>query len=188
MKLFQSAFSAWLDNHRKNVSLRALAIKAGVDVSMLSLVRKGTHHITFNALQKLLPAIESFSTRHSAITLHLAYLADETVDAYREAIRIEAIGSDGHTTLDTYAQLAADWEERARNDTSFYAMWLGMDNFMHHPERQAIDFDPQNESNIALLAEPVSTYHTTTRGSHPQDIDRLDSMPSQHAAQEHEQD
>lgn len=188
MKLFKSAFCAWLDTH-PSISLRSLSQSSGVDSSMLSLIKKGTRQITFDALTKLLPAIESASTRAEAVTLHLAYLADETVDAYRTDINIRPIGSDGNHTLDTYAQLAADWEGRARNDSTFYNMWVGMHNYMYHPELLTRQ-DPSANEGIALLAEPITSYEVSPRtgGSHPQDIDRLDPMPSQHAAQEHQQD
>jgi hypothetical protein len=142
---------------------------------MLSLVRKGTHQISFNALQKLLPAIEQASTRHAAVCLHLAYLADETVETYKDAIRIEAIAADGTTSLDTYAQLSAEWEARSRSDPSFYAMWSSLDSYMHHPEQLTQLTEPDqlpriaepetssDRSEIALLSEPVTPYHTTPR-------------------------
>lgn len=145
---------------------------------MLSLIRKGTRSITLDSITKLLPAIEQRSSRAAAVTLLIAYLTDETPPSHADAIRIEPINAAGDPTADTYHELASRWETKARTDPEFMAMWQGMDAYMHTPENILY---ARPGADLALLAEPVKIYG----GSHPQDINRLDPMPSQHAAQEH---
>jgi len=128
---FAAALTSWFESN-KQVSLRQIAIST--DVSNLSLFRSGARPITFDAIAKLLPAIEANSNRTAAITILIAYLHDETPPAYQRAVRIDAIDPAGATAMDDYQRLSKDWEQRSRRESSFFSMWLGLDNFMHHPE------------------------------------------------------
>lgn len=155
---------------------------------MLSMVRKGTRSITFEAISKLLPSIERQSSRPAAVTLLIAYLTDETPSTHADAISIQPINVAGKLSADTYSSLAQRWEAKARIDPEFMAMWQGMDLYMHTPETLIERHNP--ETTIALLAEAPAEYKFTPKpykGSHPHDTSRLDPMPSQHVAQEHEE-
>jgi transcriptional regulator with XRE-family HTH domain len=158
---FQSAFTTWLNNHSSS-TLRALSQESGVDSSMLSLIRKGTRQITFDAIAKLLPAIERHSSRAAAVTLLIAYLTDETPPSHSDSIRIEPVDAAGHLTADLYHDLAARWEAKGRQDPDFMAMWQGLDSYMHSPDRTTY---ARPTSDIALLAEPVTAYKATSGGS-----------------------
>lgn len=155
MTQFTSAFSAWLTSHT-NVTLRGLSKDSGIDQSMLTRIRKGAP-ITLSTLGKLLPVIERHSSLSHAITLHLAYLADETLERYKEAIQINARDADNNPQLDIYDQLGSEWAARARADHNYYAMWLGLDNYMNHPERQVIMFDPPAEDPASDVQQSLVT-------------------------------
>ena len=101
---------------------------------MLSLIRKGTRSITLDSITKLLPTIELRSSRAAAVTLLIAYLTDETPPSHAESIRITPLDAAGHTTADTYTQLAHRWAAKARTDPEFMAMWQGLDSYIHTPE------------------------------------------------------
>jgi len=125
---------------------------------MLSLVRKGTRSITFDAIAKLLPAIERHSTRASAVTLLIAYLTDETPPSHKDSIRIEPINTHGQPTADAYRSLAARWEQKARIEPDFMAMWQSVDSYMFNPDHISY---PRPAHDIALLAETPGTYSAT---------------------------
>lgn len=137
--------------------------ESGVDTSMLSRLRKGTHPITFEALSSLLPVIEKHSSRLEALTLHLAYLADEVVPAYKPDLRIEAINEQGKKQPDLYEQLGIQWIQRARSDPNFYVMWFGLDTYMHHPEREVIIFGDDADSKEKDASEIIER-ETTIAG------------------------
>lgn len=139
---FATALQNWCNSHPR-ISLREISLSS--DVSNLHLYRKGERQITFEALKKLLPCIEKESTRLEAITLHLAYLADEVAPSYAADLRIEAVDASGQKQADIYDQIALHWAYRARTEPNFFAMWLGLDNFMHHPEREVVMFENPEE-------------------------------------------
>ena len=133
MTQFASALQSWFKSHAE-ISARSISTAAGINQSLFTQYRSGTRPITFDAIAKLLPAIEAHSNRTAAITLLIAYLHDETPPAYQRAVRIDAIDPAGATAMDDYQRLSKDWEQRSRRESSFFSMWLGLDNFMHHPE------------------------------------------------------
>jgi hypothetical protein len=192
MKRFVSAFNAWFTDHPQH-SLRQISLAAGVDPSMLSMIRMGKRPVSFDAMTKLLPTIERQSSRSAAATLLIAYLRDETPDSHADTVRIEAIDPAGQPQADTYQQLAARWEAVARTDPEFMAMWQGLDKYMHDPSAEAVTGTtyprPGPEPTIALLAEPMTEYKASPSPGHGgHDTIRHDAMPSRHAAQEHREE
>jgi hypothetical protein len=188
MEAFTAALTTWFDGH-SDVSQRALALTAGLPGPDLSKFRAGKRPITLDALTKLLPAIERLSTRSHARALLVAYLHDETPAPYQPDIRIYAVDEDtGTLDRDDITNARERWERKARADAEFAKMWLTLDGYMHEPSATAVD---ARLADIALLAEPVTEYKATkkprTGPSHPQDTIRHDAMPSQHAAQEHQE-
>jgi len=155
---FASALQAWCTTHSE-ISLRQLDRMA--DVANLSQFRAGTRRITFDALRKLLPTIEAASTRKEAITLLVAYLTDETPPDYAPHIRIEPLNEAGETQLDTYAELAQDWESLARMDPKFHAVWSGLNDFIQHPER----ITQQSGKSPEDIAADIGAYTTTHQNS-----------------------
>lgn len=185
-KLFASALQTWFTNHP--LSVRQIELESGV--KNLAQFRKGSRPVTFDAIAKLLPIIERHSSRAAAVTLLIAYLTDETPPSHADRIHIQPRSTSGQPIADTYHELAERWEAKARLDSEFMAMWQGMDAYMHNPEiiiTRHTSAAP--ESSIALLAEPIAQYNATPkfRPGHPQDTNRLDPMPTQHAAQENQE-
>lgn len=182
---FASALQTWCNTH-ENVSLRTIALEA--ETSNLSQYRAGTRSVTYDVIAKLLPVIERHSSRASAVTLLIAYLTDETPTSHADSISIQPVDATGQISADTYSSLAQRWEAKARLEPDFFAMWQGMDLYMHTPE---ILIDRHSsEKDIALLSETPAEYKFTPKpykGSHPHDTIRTDAMPSQHVAQEHEE-
>ena len=160
---FPTALDTWFAQHPHH-SLRALASAAHIDNSLLSLIRRGKRPITQDALAQLLPAIEHASTRRHALTLLLAYLRDETPPEYLSELRLEIIDqTTGGAGLDTYAALSHEWEQLARYDAKFHAVWAGLDAYIHHPDRLADHLSDRShgadpETQVALLAEPSPHY------------------------------
>jgi len=189
MKAFSNSLKTWFTLHSFN-SLREVAAAADMPATDLSRVRSGDKDITRKALAKLLPAIEQLSSRREARSLLIAYLHDETPPEYQSSVLLQAIEEGtGEVDLDIIAQLGARWVRKARSNTNFAKMWLLQDGLMHEPDAEVVTARILNfEKDIALVAEPVVEYKATKpRGGHPQDVNRLDPMPSQHAAQEHQE-
>lgn len=156
---FTAALNSWLSQH-SSVSQRQLAMQAGVPGPDLSKFRNGKRPVTFDALSKLLPAIEALSSRTHARTLLIAYLHDETPPAYEPDVSIQPIGEAGRIDLDPIASAAARWQSKGRTDAEFARMWLTLDGYMHDPEAssRSSSTDP---AEIALLAEPAPIYGGT---------------------------
>lgn len=141
---------------------------------MLSMIRKGTRSITFDAIAKLLPAIEKHSSRTASVTLLIAYLTDETPPSHSDSITIQPIDESGQPIADEYRALSQRWEAKARLQPEFMAMWQGLDLYMHEPDAAAVDARLQHRqpaTDIALLSEQPAAYKVTKkpRGSHPHD-------------------
>lgn len=156
MTHFNSALKTWFDNHPQH-SARFISLACGINQSQLIQYRSGNRAITFDAISKLLPTIERYSDRASAVTLLIAYLRDETPATHANAVRIEAIDHKGQPQADVYQKLARRWEEVARTDPDFMTMWQGLDSYMHTPEAivtRSDHADPQ----IALLSEAPPDY------------------------------
>lgn len=175
MTHFVSAFQAWFESlggYRRSgpqpcdrLSLRKLAESAGIPGPLLTNHYNGKRPITLDSLSKLLPAIEKASDRQAALTILIAYLKDETPPDYSAHIRIEAIDAAGQSARDIYSELSISWEERARSDPNFFAMWLAEDNYMHHPERIAIAL-PQEQSSPSAENVPTTERPITTLSGH----------------------
>lgn len=180
MNTFSPAFTHWLENHGH--SLRAVAISAGIANGELSRIRTGAKAITFASLCKLLPAVETLSSRTHARTLLIAYLHDETPPAYESDVSIQPTAQAGQIELDAIAGAAARWESKARTDAEFARMWLSLDGYMHDPE--ASQRPEAQNSEIALLAEPQPTYGSHGGGGYHDTI-RHDASPMRAAASKH---
>jgi len=189
MDAFIAALNTWFDTH-SDVSQRTVALNASLPGPDLSKFRAGKRPITLDALTKLLPAIERLSDRSQARALLVAYLNDETPAEYQPDVRIYAVNEDtGTVDLDDIAITRDRWERKARTDSEFAKMWLMLDGYMHEPDAEAVDARlaaRESESTIALLAEPKAKCKTSGGGGFHDTI-RHDAIPSQHAAQEHQE-
>lgn len=166
---FRTALNTWFDQH-STVSQRQLSMDADVPGPDLSKFRSGKRSVTFDALSKLLPAIERLSTRSHARALLVAYLHDETPTAYEPDVRIYAIDDTSGTVDKDAITLACErFEKHARADADFARMWLTLDGYIHEPDAIQVDartaahtgpdHDAEEEPPIALLAEPLTPYN-----------------------------
>ena len=110
-----------------------------MDTSMLSMIRKGSRSITFDAIAKLLPAIEQHSSRAASITLLIAYLTDETPPSHSDSISIQPLDPTGQPGADAYRALSYRWESKARLDPDFMAMWQGLDLYIHETDTSLLE-------------------------------------------------
>ena len=152
----------------------------GPDVSKF---RSGKRPVTFDALCKLLPAVEALSSRTHARTLLIAYLHDETPPDFGSDVSIQPIAEAGRIDLDPIASAAARWQSKARTDAEFARMWLTLDGYMHDPE--ASQRPESQNTEIALLAEPQPAYGSHGGGGGYHDTIRHDASPMRAAAAEH---
>ena len=160
MTAFPTALKVWFDQHSA-LSLRNVADEAHLTPTDLSRVRSGHKPITFDALSKLLPAIERLSERRDACNLLVAYLEDETPPDYQAAIRLYAIDEANGTVEKDIITIAAErWTKRARTDAEFAAMWLTLDGYMHEANAAAVD--AKIEAELEKRNDPEVTYLLTT--------------------------
>lgn len=187
---FRTALNSWLVQHPA-VSQRQLAILSTVPSPDVSKFRNGKRPITFDALCKLLPAVEQFSSRTHARALLVAYLHDETPPDYEQDVRIIPLAdTTGQIDRDPITQARDRWEGKARTDAEFARMWLSLDGYMHDPESSS-RLSEHDAAEIALLAEPVPDYQAKPTpsagggGGGYHDSIRTDAAPLRAAAQEH---
>lgn len=159
---FTAALNSWFGQH-PGISQRQLAMQASVPGPDLSKFRSGKRPVTFDALSKLLPAIEALSSRTHARSLLIAYLHDETPPAYEPDVSIQPIAEAGRIDLDPIASAAARWQSKARTDAEFARMWLTLDGYMHDPEASTRP-SATEPAEIALLAEPSTPYAASGGG------------------------
>lgn len=132
MSYFSTAFDRWLHAHR-GCTLQNLSDASTVPSSNLSRLRAGLQPMTLKAMNKLLPALEARSTRDAARALLIAYLRDETPDAFAGDIEVRPVGSTAQEDLpesDPLDLLALRWRERAEHDPGFAEMWTTLDGHM----------------------------------------------------------
>jgi hypothetical protein len=130
MSRFTTALQTWITNRKDTVSIRQLAADANMESSALSFFRSGKRSITFDALGKLLPAIERHSTRTEALSLHVAYLLDEIVTGYETDLSITAVDPNTQAErADTIQTRATRWMKKARTDSDFEVMWSSLDGY-----------------------------------------------------------
>jgi AcrR family transcriptional regulator len=142
MSRFAAAFRNWFTSHNgyrlrgpqpaDRLSLRQLAETANIPSPLLTSYYHGKRPITFEGLTKLLPAIERHSSRTEAVSLHIAYLLDEVVAEYRADLSIAT--AEPRIAADAIARRAKHWEETARTNPDFEAMWAGLSYFMEGTE------------------------------------------------------
>lgn len=129
MSRFSTALTTWFT--ARKISLRDLSESAGLNNALMSLWKAGKRPITFEALGKLLPAIERHSTRTDALYLHVAYLLDEIVAGYEADLNVTAIdGATKAPRADTIQERASRWIKKARTDSEFEVMWNSLDGYM----------------------------------------------------------
>jgi hypothetical protein len=172
---FKTALNHWFEM-KPTVSQMALSDESKVPGPDLSKFRSGKRHITFEALSKLLPAVEKLSSRLYARTLLVAYLNDETPADYTGDVRVYAVDENtGAVEKDIIATTRDRWESRARSDATFATWWLTTDGYMHEADTDAVDaraiqYQQEHHADLALVAEDP-----------PQDT--VITLPTQHPVQ-----
>lgn len=132
MSFFATAFSDLL-NSIPRTTLSELGSLADMAASELSTFRAGHRSPSLKAMTKLLPAIEQRAGRHACTPLLMAYLRDETPEAYTDLITLypnEASIRETPTDTDPRQTRAQRWAERAAKDQDFDAMWHLLDTYM----------------------------------------------------------
>lgn len=133
MPFFASAFDTCLNQMPGGISLLELGQLTNISNGDLSRIRSGKKEITLEALTKLLPAIEQRAGRHACTPLLMAYLRDETPEAYTDLITLypnETSLRETPTDTDPRQTRAQRWAERAAKDQDFDAMWHLLDTYM----------------------------------------------------------
>lgn len=172
MNRFSTALTTWFAHRTPALSLRGLALDADLADSVLHQYRSGKRPITFDALTKLLPAIERHSNRTEALTLHVAYLLEEVVKGYETDLRISAIDATTQApSIDAIQERANRWAQKARTEHQFEAMWAGLDGYIVLTAEQQALLEAQvasQDSTITALFDALDEEDQANRKPSPQ--------------------